>query len=99
MAHERIMRGLGTNFIRRDQNQNLGAITGQQVGLATLAIMGSVVGITASGVINAFTDGYFHGRARKKNVTYVNIARRNAALGGVFGVFLAASILIGGNGD
>ena len=99
MAHEKIMRNLGTNFIRRDQNQNLGAITGQQVGLATLTIIGSVVAITASGVINAFTDGYFHGRARKKNVSYANIARRNAALGGVVGVTLAASILAGRSGD
>ena len=40
---------------------------------------------TAGGVIQAASDGFFLGRARKKDVTYKKIATRNAILGGVLG--------------
>ena len=45
-------------------------VDAQRVGIATLVLVGSVAGFTASGVLNAFSDGYFLGRARKKGVTY-----------------------------
>lgn len=69
--------------------------TGQRVGLASVVLVGSIVGFTASGVFGAFSDGYFLGRERKKGVTYKNIARRNAALGGAFGAIGAAAVLFG----
>lgn len=69
--------------------------TGERVGLASVVLVGSVVGFTAGGVFGAFSDGYFLGRERKKGVTYKNIARRNAALGGAFGALGAAAILFG----
>jgi len=69
--------------------------TGQRVGLASVLLVGSVVGFTVGGVFGAFSDGYFLGRERKKGVTYKNIARRNAALGGAFGAIGAAAILFG----
>tara|TARA_B100002019_G_C21117793_1_gene521758 strand:- start:428 stop:814 length:387 start_codon:yes stop_codon:yes gene_type:complete len=69
--------------------------TGQRVGLASVVLVGSVVGFTAGGVFGAFSDGYFLGRERKKGVTYKNIARRNAALGGAFGALGAAAVLFG----
>jgi hypothetical protein len=71
--------------------------TGERVGIASLVFVGSVVGLTASGVFGAFSDGYFLGRARKKGVTYKTIARRNAVLGGVFGAIGAGAILFGEN--
>jgi len=71
--------------------------TGERVGIASLVFVGSVVGLTASGVFGAFSDGYFLGRARKKGVTYKTIARRNAVLGGVFGAIGAGAILFGKN--
>mgnify|MGYP001173349435 CR=1 FL=1 len=69
--------------------------TGERVGIASIVLVGSIVGFTASGVLGAFSDGYFLGRERKKGVTYKNIARRNAILGGAFGAIGAASVLFG----
>ena len=69
--------------------------TGERVGLASVVLVGSVIGFTASGLFGAFSDGYFLGRERKKGVTYKNIARRNAALGGAFGALGAAAVLFG----
>ncbi len=69
--------------------------TGKRVGLASLVFVGTVVGLTASGVFGAFSDGYFLGRARKPGVTYKTIARRNAVLGGIFGAVGAGAILFG----
>ena len=65
---------------------------GQRVGLATVVLVGSIVGFTAGGVFGAFSDGYFLGRERKKGVTYKTIARRNAALGGAIGALGRGSI-------
>ena len=67
----------------------------QKVGIAGIAFTGIVAAVTIGGVFQAFSDGYFLGRARKKGVTYKNIARRNAAMGGVIGSVVAFSILAG----
>jgi hypothetical protein len=72
---------------------NLGEITGPKVAISTVIITGAVVAFAAGGVIQAFTDGYFLGRAQKKGVTYKTIAKRNAALGGALGAIAAAGIL------
>ena len=71
--------------------------TGKRVGLASLVFVGSIVGLTASGVFGAFSDGYFLGRARKPGVTYKTIARRNAVMGGIVGAVGAGTILFGKN--
>ena len=71
-------------------------IQGIEVGISTLIIVGSVAAYTVGGVINAFSDGYFLGRARKKGVTYKNIATRNAVLGGALGAAGAALYLARG---
>lgn len=63
---------------------NLG-VSAKEVGVGTLIIVGSVAAYTVGGVINALSDGYFLGRARKKDVTYKKIAKRNAILGGALG--------------
>ena len=73
--------------------------TGERVGIASLVFVGSVVGLTASGVFGAFSDGYFLGRARKPGVTYKTIARRNAALGGIFGAIGASMVLFSKDGQ
>ncbi len=65
----------------------------QRAGIATLVVVGSVAGFTASGLAGAFSDGYFLGRERKKGVTYQTIAKRNAVLGGVVGAVSAALFL------
>lgn len=65
----------------------------QRAGIATLVVVGSVAGFTASGLAGAFSDGYFLGRERKKGVTYKTIAKRNAVLGGVVGAVSAALFL------
>ena len=65
----------------------------ERVGLATVVFGGTVVAFTLGGMVSAWSDGYFLGRARKKGVTYKNIARRNAVLGGAFGAFGAYSIM------
>ena len=70
-------------------------VDAQKVGIATLVLVGSVAGFTASGVLNAFSDGYFLGRARKKGVTYKTIAKRNAILGGAIGALGATMVLVG----
>ena len=64
-----------------------------KVGLATVVFAGFIASSTVGGVISAWSDGYFLGRAKKKGVTYKNIARRNAALGGVIGAIAAAVII------
>lgn len=75
---------------------NLG-VSGTQIGIGSLILVGTVAAYTAGGVINAFTDGYFLGRARKKNVTYKQIATRNAVLGGVVGSAAAVFYLVTGD--
>lgn len=67
--------------------------TVKKIGIAGIAFTGIVAAVTIGGVFQAFSDGYFLGRARKKGVTYKNIARRNAAMGGVIGSVVAFSIL------
>ncbi len=65
----------------------------QRAGVATLVLVGTVAGFTASGLAGAFSDGYFLGRERKKGVTYKTIAKRNAVLGGVVGAISAGLFL------
>ncbi len=67
--------------------------TVQKVGVSGLIMVGSVVGFTLSGMLSAFSDGYFLGRERKKGLTYKNIARRNAALGAFMGSIAVAAVL------
>lgn len=67
--------------------------TGAKVGLATVVFAGLVATTTLGGMFQAWSDGYFLGRARKKGVTYKNIARRNAAMGSVIGAITAAVII------
>ena len=71
----------------------VGAITAPKVAASTVIITGAVVAFAAGGVLQAFADGYFLGRAQKKGVTYKTIAKRNAVLGGALGAVAAAGIL------
>jgi len=67
-------------------SRSLGEIgTGKKAGIATLIVVGSVAAFAVGGVIGAFNDGYFLGRAKKKGVTYKTIAKRNSVLGGAIG--------------
>ena len=72
---------------------HLGEITAPKVAVSTVLITGAVVAFAVGGVMQAFADGYFLGRAQKKGVTYKTIAKRNAALGGALGALAAAGIL------
>ena len=67
--------------------------TQSAVSSAFLVLAGTIATFTVGGVLNAATDGYFHGRARKKGVTYKTIAKRNAVLGGAVGALVAATII------
>tara|TARA_B100000029_G_scaffold510243_1_gene601259 strand:- start:829 stop:1071 length:243 start_codon:yes stop_codon:yes gene_type:complete len=71
----------------------IGEITGPRVALSTVIITGAAVSFAAGGVLQAWADGYFLGRAKKKGVTYKTLARRNAVLGGALGAVAAAGIL------
>jgi len=71
----------------------VGEITAPKVAVSTVIITGAVVAFAAGGVLQAFADGYFLGRAQKKGVTYKTIAKRNAVLGGALGAVAAAGIL------
>lgn len=71
----------------------VGDITAPKVAASTVIITGAVVAFAAGGVLQAFADGYFLGRAQKKGVTYKTIAKRNAVLGGALGAVAAAGIL------
>lgn len=71
----------------------IGEITAPKVAVSTVIITGAVVAFAAGGVLQAFADGYFLGRAQKKGVTYKTIAKRNAVLGGALGAVAAAGIL------
>ena len=73
--------------------QMIGNTESKQVRVATAAFLGVVATSTLGGVVRAAYDGYFLGRARKKDVSYENIAKRNAALGSVFGTVIALAIL------
>lgn len=57
----------------------------EKTAIGTLLVVGTASGAMAFGLAQSLYDGYFLGRARKKGVTYKNIAMRNAVLGGVFG--------------
>ena len=52
-----------------------------------------MVAFAAGGVVLAWADGYFLGRAKKKGVTYKTLAKRNAALGGALGAIAAIGIM------
>ena len=71
----------------------VGDITAPKVAASTIIITGAVVAFAAGGVLQAFADGYFLGRAQKKGITYKTIAKRNAVLGGALGAVAAAGIL------
>ncbi|MEE3255604.1 MAG: hypothetical protein VX199_07895 [Chloroflexota bacterium] len=71
----------------------IGEITPVRVAISTVLIGGAVVAFAAGGVIQAWADGYFLGRAKKKGVTYTTLAKRNAALGGALGAVAALGIL------
>ena len=71
----------------------VGEITAPKVAVSTIIVTGAVVAFAAGGVLQAFADGYFLGRAQKKGVTYKTIAKRNAVLGGALGAVAAAGIL------
>lgn len=71
----------------------IGDITGPRVALGTVIIGGAVVAFAAGGVLQAWSDGYFLGRAKKKGVTYKILAKRNAVLGGAIGAAAATAIL------
>ena len=71
----------------------VGDITAPKVAVSTVIITGAVVAFAAGGVLQAFADGYFLGRAQKKGITYKTIAKRNAVLGGALGAVAAAGIL------
>tara|TARA_B100001287_G_C22415498_1_gene404415 strand:- start:159 stop:401 length:243 start_codon:yes stop_codon:yes gene_type:complete len=71
----------------------VGEITAPKVAVSTVIITGAVVAFAAGGVLQAFADGYFLGRAQKKGITYKTIAKRNAVLGGALGAVAAAGIL------
>ena len=65
----------------------------QKVRISGRIMIGSIAGFTVSGIISAFSDGYFLGRERKQGVTYKNIARRNAALGALVGSIAIGAFL------
>tara|TARA_Y100000992_G_C21013888_1_gene372429 strand:- start:245 stop:487 length:243 start_codon:yes stop_codon:yes gene_type:complete len=71
----------------------VGELTAPKVAVSTVIITGAVVAFAAGGVLQAFADGYFLGRAQKKGITYKTIAKRNAVLGGALGAVAAAGIL------
>ena len=71
----------------------IGEVTAPKVAVSTVIIGGAVVAFAAGGVLQAWADGYFLGRAKKKGVTYKSLAKRNAALGGALGAIAAAGIL------
>ena len=71
----------------------VGDLTAPKVAVSTVIITGAVVAFAAGGVLQAFADGYFLGRAQKKGITYKTIAKRNAVLGGALGAVAAAGIL------
>ena len=71
--------------------------TTSSVGNAALVLAGTIAAFTVGGVVNAATDGYFHGREKKKGVTYKTIAKRNAALGGAIGAIAAGLLLANQN--
>jgi len=73
--------------------ETFGAVTPMTVGISTVIIGGAIVAFAAGGVMQAWMDGYFLGRAKKKGITYKTLAKRNAALGGALGAIAAAGIL------
>ena len=86
------MNGLGQTQIRHGFGQ-----TTSSVGNAALVLVGTIAAFTVGGVVNAATDGYFHGREKKKGITYKTIAKRNAALGGAIGAIAAGLLLANSN--
>ena len=65
----------------------------EKVAWGSVIFVGTVAAFTIGGVFQSFSDGYFLGRARKKGVTYKNIATRNAVLGGVVGAVSAVAVV------
>ncbi len=73
--------------------ETFGAVTPMTVGISTVIIGGAVMAFAVGGVTQAWMDGYFLARARKKGITYKTIAKRNAALGGAIGAIAAAGMM------
>tara|TARA_B100000131_G_C17847457_1_gene504459 strand:- start:7 stop:240 length:234 start_codon:yes stop_codon:yes gene_type:complete len=73
------------------QQQNLGAVTGQTLGMSTIVVLGGIAAFAVGGVVQTAMNEYFIGMKRTK--TYKTIAKRNAVLGGAIGAVAAAGIL------
>ncbi len=71
----------------------IGEVTAPRVAISTVIIVGAAAAFAAGGVTQAWADGYFLGRAKRKGVTYKILAKRNAVLGGAIGAAAAAGIL------
>ena len=67
-------------------------ITTTKASVGTVAIAGLAVGLAAAGVVNAFNMEYFGGM--KRNKSYKDIAKRNAALGGAIGAVVTAGMFV-----
>ena len=88
MHHEQLMRGLGTNLIRlEDQNQNLGGTTGQ--GVAWGVVVGGMVitSYAAFTVVDSLLKNKVLGFDNKLGTA--KMAKRSAMLGAAIG-FLPA---------
>ena len=70
----------------------IGNITTTKASVGTVAIAGLAVGLAAAGVVNAFNMEYFGGM--KRNKSYKDIAKRNAALGGAMGAVVTAGMFV-----
>tara|TARA_B100001094_G_scaffold329525_1_gene392452 strand:- start:1296 stop:1553 length:258 start_codon:yes stop_codon:yes gene_type:complete len=70
----------------------IGNITTTKASVGTVAIAGLAVGLAAAGVVNAFNMEYFGGM--KRNKSYKDIAKRNAALGGAIGAVVTAGMFV-----
>jgi hypothetical protein len=76
------------------EGSGLPSSTAGKVALSTVVFGGIVGYFTLGGVVAAWSDGYFLGRARKPGVTYKTLAKRNAALGSAMGAIAATLIMV-----
>lgn len=71
---------------------NLGEVTAGKMAMGSVIIVGAVAGLALTGVVSSFYQEVFVGM--KRGISYKEVARRNAMLGGAIGAVAVAGIMV-----
>ena len=71
---------------------NLGEVTAGKMAMGPVIIVGAVAALALTGVVTSFYTEVFGGM--KRGISYKEVARRNAMLGGAIGAVAVAGVMV-----